>query len=99
MKINEKGQEGYYIETHNILEKYLGRPESLRWISAMQFAKRYCDVYKKIENDEGEEDIEIIEDESLNTIENDFIIALEPHKRERLPRGSVRCEVDGKSYK
>ena len=98
MKINEKGQEGYYIETHNILEKYLGRPESLRWISAMQFAKRYCDVYKKLEDEEGEEDIEIIEDESLNTIENDFIIALEPHKRERLPRGSVRCEVDGKSY-
>ena len=23
MKLNEKGQEGYFIETHNILEKYL----------------------------------------------------------------------------
>ena len=54
MKLNEKGQEGYFIETHNILEKYLGRPESLRWISAMQFSKRYCDigVYKKFENEE-----------------------------------------------
>ena len=98
MKINEKGQEGYYIETHNILEKYLGRPESLRWISAMQFVKRYSDVYKKVENEEGEEDIEIVEDESLNNIENDFIIALEPYKRERLPKGTVVCEVDGKTY-
>ena len=98
MKLNEKGQEGYFIETHNILEKYLGRPESLRWISAMQFVKRYCDVYKKIENDEDEENIEIVEDESLNTIENDFIIALEPHKRERLPKGTVVCEVDDKNY-
>ena len=64
----------------------------------MQFAKRFCDVYKKVENEEGEEEIEKIEDESLNTIENDFIIALEPHKRDRLPRGSVVCEVDGKNY-
>ena len=99
MKINEKGQEGYYIETKNILEKYHGRPDSLRWISGMQFVKRYCDigVHKKLENEEGEEDIEMIEDADLNNIENDFIIALEPHKRDRLP-SSVVCEVDGKNY-
>ena len=99
MKINEKGQEGYYIETKNILEKYHGRPDSLRWISGMQFVKRYCDigVHKKLENEEGEEDIEMIEDADLNNIENDFIIALEPHKRDRLPP-SVVCEVDGKNY-
>ena len=66
----------------------------------MQFAKRYCDigVYKKFENEEGEEDIEKIEDESFNTIENDFIIALKPHENDRLPKGSVKCEVDGKNY-
>ena len=97
MKINEKGQEGFYIETVNILEKYHGRPESLRWISAMQFVKRYCSiqVYKKLEEEEGEEEIEMIKDAD-NSIENDFIIALEPHKRDRLPR-SVVCEVDGKN--
>ena len=99
MKINEKGQEGFYIETVNILEKYHGRPDSLRWISAMQFVKRYCSiqVYKKLEKEEGEEDIEIMKDDVLNNIENDFIIALDPNKRDRLP-GSVVCEVDGENY-
>ena len=99
MRINEKGQDGYYIETVNILEKYLGRPEALRWISGMQFVKRYCSiqVHKKLETEDDEEDIEILEDEALNNIENDFIIALEPDKRERLPE-SVVCEVDGKTY-
>ena len=70
MKINEKGQEGFYIETVNILEKYHGRPDSLRWISAMQFVKRYCSiqVYKKLEKEEGEEDIEIMKDDVLNKL-------------------------------
>ena len=99
MKINEKGQEGFYIETKNILEKYHGRPDSLRWISAMQFVKRYCSiqVFKKLEEEDGDVDIEIVEDEVLNNIENDFIIALEPNKRDRLPR-SVVCEVDGENF-
>ena len=102
MKINEKGQEGYYIETVNILEKYLGRPESLRWISGMQFVKRFCSiqVYKELEKEGGEENIEIIEDADLNSIENDYVIALEPQKRDRLPKAkeTIVCEVDGKEY-
>ena len=53
MKVNEKGQEGYFEETINILEKYSGRPKELRWMSGMQFAKRYSNygALKKFEEE------------------------------------------------
>ena len=112
MKISEKGQEGYYEETTNILEKYSGRPKELRWMSGMQFAKRYSNygALRKFEteNDQFEEKLEDkvleIEEESdfeedTNTIEDDFIIALDPAKRGTftIPK-QIEVEFEGKKY-
>ena len=113
MKISEKGQEGYYEETINILEKHSGRPENWRWISGMQFAKRYSYTKKELEGDDEEFEEELEEkfekkgldieeefddsEENTNTIEGDFIIALEPEKRRKLPE-IIWVKFEGKSF-
>ena len=58
--------EGFYVETSNLIEKYMKRPDSLKLISLMQFAKRYTTVRAKSafkDNDEeDQEDEEGVED-------------------------------------
>ena len=39
--------DGLYVETSSIIDKYRRRPQSLLWMSLMQFAKRYRVSQKK----------------------------------------------------
>ena len=102
--------DGLYVETSSLLDKYQKRPSSLKWISPMQFSKRYTtaresksDVKKELESndsnqetsEEDETDDSLLPSESDNTIENDFIIHHDRKKRRPLPK---RIALEGQFY-
>ena len=71
--------DGLYVETSSIVDKYRRRPQSLLWISLMQFAKRYTRAQprkadlKDIEEElESNEEIGDLEDDGEKEIEEDF---------------------------
>ena len=102
--------EGLYVETSSVLDKYHKRPSSLKWMSLMQFSKRYknarvtkSDLQKELEttddnqelSNEDESDEGPLPTELENTIENDFIIHSDVKKRKPLPK---RIALQGEFY-
>ena len=96
--IEIQDRDGYYFEATSIYDKYLRRPESIKFMSMMQFAKRYvAGRFKVMNNDdqssESEVDIDSGEQEELaavdddeNTIHADYIIHVNPKHRKPLPK-------------
>ena len=102
--------DGLYVETSSLLDKYQKRPSSLKWLSPMQFCKRYTtarvtksDLMKEPESSDDNQDIseEDETDDKLlpcdldNTIEGDFIIHHDRKKRKPLPK---RIALQGEFY-
>ena len=65
--------DGLYVETSSLLDKYQKRPSSLKWMSPMQFCKRYttarvtkADLMKESESTDDNQDISE-EDETDDT--------------------------------
>ena len=102
--------DGLFVETSSLLDKYQKRPSCLKWMSPMQFSKRYTnaretksDLKKELEtsdenqeslNEEGYDD-RLLPEELENTIENDFIIHHDREKRKPLPK---RIALEGEFY-
>ena len=96
--IQIQDRDGYYFEATSIYDKYLKRPKEIKYMSMMQFAKRYVAGRFKVkqfedQSSESEVDIESNEEEELvevddvdNTIHADYIIHLDPKKRKPLPK-------------
>ena len=102
--------DGLYVETSSLIDKHQKRPSSLKWISPMQFSKRYAtaretkmDLKKELESndsnqetsEEDETDDSLLPSESDNTIENDFIIHHD--KKKRRPRKKKAASSAGET--
>ena len=72
--------DGLYVETSSIVDKYRRRPQSLLWMSLMQFAKRYTRAQPRKEDlktieeelESNIEEIDDLEDEGEEVLEEDF---------------------------
>ena len=102
--------DGIYVETSSVLDKYQKRPSSLKWMSPMQFSKRYknarvtkADLKEELEttdenqeiSDAEESDVQHLPTDLENTIEKDFIIHHDRKKRKPLPK---RIALQGEFY-
>ena len=97
--IEIQDRDGYYFEATSIYDKYLKRPKEIKYMSMMQFAKRYVagrfkvnksedqSSESEVDNIESNEEDELAEvDDADNTIHADYIIHLDPKKRKPLPK-------------
>ena len=96
--IEIQNRDGYFYEATSIYDKYLRRPESIKYMSMMQFAKRYvAGRFKTNDADDqssnSEVDFESSEEEELdevddkdNTIHADYIIHMNKKRRKPLPK-------------
>ena len=97
--IEIQDRDGYYFEATSIYDKYLRRPESIKYMSMMQFAKRYVAGRFKVKNSddhssdseevdiESDEEVEVEEvDDEDNTIHADYIIHKNKERRRPLPK-------------
>ena len=85
--IEIQDRDGYYFEATSIYDKYLRRPDSIKYMSMMQFAKRYVAGRFKAKNSDeqssesevdyesGDEEKDSVDvDDADNTIDADYII-------------------------
>ena len=92
--IGIENRDGYYVETSSIYDKFLKRPDGLQHITLVQWCKRYTPSGKKSDEHESDEedetnstlDCQTMNEHDSNTIDQDFVIALDPSKRIALPR-------------
>ena len=96
--IEIQDRDGFFFEATSIYDKYLRRPDVIKYMSMMQFAKRYVAGRFKvkdsddqstesevdIDSDEQEEVTEV--DDEENTIHADYIIHVNPKHRKPLPK-------------
>ena len=101
--ISIEDREGYYVETTSMYDKFLKRPDSLKHITLVQWCRRYTPYGKKkdLTESDQEEKIEEINAVELtgkepNSINDDYVIALDPVKRVVLP---TIIELQGTFYK
>ena len=90
--IEIENREGFFVETSSIYDKFLKRPGNLKHITLVQWCKRYAPSRKKkdLSESDGEEEMNSFQNCSaskheFNSINDDFIIALDPSKRIPLP--------------
>ena len=97
--IQIQDKDGYYFEATSIYDKYLRRPKEIKYMSMMQFSKRYVagrfkmnksddqSSESEVDNFESNEEEDVAEvDDVDNTIHADYIIHLDPKKRKPLPK-------------
>ena len=96
--IEIQDRDGYYFEASSIYDKYLKRPDSIKYMSMMQFAKRYvagrfkvkeCDDQSsesEVDIDSGEQEELAAVDDEENTIHADYVIHVNPKHRKPLPK-------------
>ena len=101
--IEIENKEGYYVETSSINDKFLKRPDCLKHITLVQWCKRYTPYGNKNDLQDSDRDEEVdslpnipIKGNESNSIEEDFIISLDPSKRLALP---TFVELQGSFYK
>ena len=95
--IELENREGKYVEGSSMSDKYERRPDKLKHMTMIQWYKRYTPMSSRFkekdcsdeENDEDDEEMNsslISSSNSMNSLEEDFIIALDPAKRVALPK-------------
>ena len=96
--IEIEDRDGFYYEATSLYDKYLKRPETIKYMSMMQFAKRYVAGRFKAKNSDeqssesevdyesGDEEDSVDVDDAENTIDADYIIHFNPRRRKPLPK-------------